>query len=99
MVRIKPNHAVSDSLRNGLRTHGAFVCCCSCNNYFDQNDSAVNAVLSSLSKNETSKKGKILCVLSGSDLAGGRPGDQLKLGLTMINNARQLSRSLERIHH
>ena len=35
-------------------------------------------------------------IAPGPDVAGGRPGVQLKLGLTktMINNARQLSRSL-----
>ena len=40
-------------------------------------------------------------LLSGPDLAGGRPGVQLKLGLTktMIDNARQLSRSLVGIYH
>ena len=39
--------------------------------------------------------------IAGLDLAGGRPGVQLKLGLTktMINNARQLSRSLIGIYH
>jgi len=33
---------------------------------------------------------------SGPDLAGGRPGDKLKLGLTktMINNTQQPSRSV-----
>jgi len=39
--------------------------------------------------------------LAGPDIAGVRPGTQLKLGLTktMINNARQLSRSLVSIYH
>ena len=39
--------------------------------------------------------------ITGSDLARGNPGNQLKLGLTktVINNARQLSRSLVGIYH
>ena len=40
--------------------------------------------------------------LSGPDLAGGRPGArQKKMGLTksVVNNARQLSRSLLGIYH
>jgi len=42
----------------------------------------------------------VVTVESGPDLAGGRPGTQLKLGLTeTTNNARQLSRSLVGIYH
>jgi len=77
---------------------------------FETSQSNVGHIARSAFVDATTFRNLTLCFFSdgdlfrlkpGSDLAGGRPGDQLKLGLTktMISNARQLSRRLVGIYH